>query len=186
MAAAGRIAWCSRLIIAGLPPLDIMVKERVAFRGIERGEKDVGVIVGGTDVRMEGGAAAPKIHPTLKGSITFRIGENDAGPNRIYIDGSKSDEGTGAAWVTFRDGVEIDRGELKLHGEATVFQAELVAIERAMEYITQGANRLREWVVLTDSRSALLKLSYCRRPTETVARSIEMWGESRGTNITFH
>ena len=61
---------------------------RVAFRRIERGEKDVGAIVGGTDVGMEGGAAAPRIHPALEGNFTFRIGEDDVGPNRIYTDGN--------------------------------------------------------------------------------------------------
>ena len=117
---------------------------------------------------MEGRAEIPRVHPALEENLSFRMGEESAGPNRVYTDGSKCAEGTGAAWVAFRGGVEVERGKIRLHTKTTVLQAELVALREALRYIVRNAYQFREWAILTDSMSGLKKLKYCNRPTRSV------------------
>ncbi|GIY00321.1 hypothetical protein CEXT_145091 [Caerostris extrusa] len=63
---------------------------------------------------------------------------------------------TGSSFVVFRDGTEIHHVNSRLNNEATVFHAELHAIELAINYIVK--NNLEEDII-TDSRSTLLALA---------------------------
>ncbi|CAG4991046.1 unnamed protein product [Parnassius apollo] len=76
---------------------------------------------------------------------------------KIFTDGSKHNDGsTGAAFVVqINDKIKI-RKKYKLHPSCTVFQAELLAIERACKWVIQtGVNNLS---ILTDSLSGLKEI----------------------------
>lgn len=66
----------------------------------------MGIVVGIKGSRIERRAEVHRIHPTLLERITIHIGEEGAGPNRVYTDGSKQAGCTGAAWVAFYGEVE--------------------------------------------------------------------------------
>jgi ribonuclease HI len=75
----------------------------------------------------------------------------------IYTDGSKMNNGSGSAYTIVTNGEEITYGQFKLNQEATVFQAELVALEMAAERIADL--KLKGRInIHTDSMSALQAL----------------------------
>ncbi|GIY65501.1 uncharacterized protein CDAR_187221 [Caerostris darwini] len=86
----------------------------------------------------------------------------------IYTDGSRMDNHTGSAFVVFRDGVEIHHDTSRLNNEATVFQAELHAIEIAIHYIVK--NNINNAAIITDSRSTLMALANPRNYDPNILR----------------
>ena len=74
-----------------------------------------------------------------------------------YTDGSKSEEGTGAAFIKIVDGVDSESWTVPLHASTSVYYAELVAIEAALiDAQHSGTGFVR---IYTDSLSALTTLS---------------------------
>ena len=74
-----------------------------------------------------------------------------------FTDGSKSTEGTGAAYLKLTNGVKTDSWTSPLHETTSVFYAELTAIEAVLIDSGQSeSNRIR---IYTDSLSAMTVLS---------------------------
>ena len=74
-----------------------------------------------------------------------------------FTDGSKSHEGTGAAYLKSVDGLEIESWTSPLHATTSVYYAELCAIEAALTDAEQSrSSRIR---IYTDSLSAMTVLS---------------------------
>lgn len=105
------------------------------------------------------------LHPAHRKGITFHdittVDEYDAvaasADYKIFTDGSKHDDRVGAAFVvlgTNRD--TITTRKFKLHDCCSVFQAELLAILRATEFILE--NKIHESYIFSDSMSGLTEL----------------------------
>ncbi|XP_063829245.1 uncharacterized protein LOC135078647 [Ostrinia nubilalis] len=106
------------------------------------------------------------LHPSERIGIQFEeitssSDLNQAGANHtwlIYTDGSKIDDCVGAAFVV-KDSTNSQPPvvkRLKLHGGCSVFQAEMLAIQRACKYILDF--QLPNALILSDSRSGLTEL----------------------------
>lgn len=77
---------------------------------------------------------------------------------KIYTDGSKHTDKVGAAFVVFDpSGRRTAVRKLKLHDCCSVFQAELLAIREACEFIL--IKQLPNTIILSDSMSGLIELS---------------------------
>lgn len=74
--------------------------------------------------------------------------------NVIYTDGSKCDNGSGAAFLSPSDNFS---GLIQLHPSCSVFTTELVAIIEALTHIKN--NRIQNCAICTDSRSATSMLT---------------------------
>ncbi|CAK1584821.1 unnamed protein product [Parnassius mnemosyne] len=72
---------------------------------------------------------------------------------RIFTDGSKIDGKVGAAVTVWHNGLEIKTITFRLESYCSIYQAEMMAIQRALKYIISkkypGAN------IISDSRSAI-------------------------------
>lgn len=78
----------------------------------------------------------------------------------VYTDGSKTDDACGAGWFVDEAGKELEDG-LKLPSFCTIFQAEAIALYRAIDLMTKRAalaERPSDVVIFTDSLSALLAI----------------------------
>ncbi|GBL82888.1 hypothetical protein AVEN_106403-1 [Araneus ventricosus] len=75
----------------------------------------------------------------------------------IFTDGSKMDGRVGCASVAFDNKTELDYRKFRLNESSTVFMAEVIAIQQAVQYVR--ANGLGEVNIINDSRSALMALS---------------------------
>ena len=79
---------------------------------------------------------------------------------RIYTDGSKSDSGTGSAFVVYNDSAQIEIKKFSLSSNCSAFQAEMLAIQKATEYIHAvhdliDTSHIR---IITDNQSAITAL----------------------------
>ncbi|GIX71195.1 hypothetical protein CEXT_318851 [Caerostris extrusa] len=88
--------------------------------------------------------------------INWKVFDNDIRGFSIYTDGSKLNNQTGCALVVFINGHEEEHLLCKLNAEATVFMAELKAIETAVNLIVSCG--IINATIITNSRSALLAL----------------------------
>ncbi|GIY25808.1 uncharacterized protein CEXT_592601, partial [Caerostris extrusa] len=100
--------------------------------------------------------------------ILWQHFDHDISGLSIYTDGSKFNNNTGYALVVFRDGIEVRHLLCKLNPEATVFLAELKAIEMAVNLVV--SQRMVNAKIISDSRSALLALGNPLNTTPSVSK----------------
>ncbi|XP_035206108.1 ribonuclease H-like [Stegodyphus dumicola] len=77
--------------------------------------------------------------------------------HRLYTDGSKHAEGVGSAFLHCWQGQELHHWKGHLGDSNSVFQAEVIAITAAVEYLI--SRKISKAYLYTDSMSALLALS---------------------------
>ncbi|XP_072940728.1 uncharacterized protein [Epargyreus clarus] len=115
------------------------------------------------------------LHPAQRIHISFDIINNQdeldervpLDTTRVYTDGSKHDGLVGAAFVAYHPDGNMETRKLKLHSCCSVFQAELLAIQKALEYCAaKGFVRI---TILSDSKSALLEIQNCNSTNSMVA-----------------
>ncbi|GIY52246.1 uncharacterized protein CEXT_417141 [Caerostris extrusa] len=94
--------------------------------------------------------------PWNRFKITWNVFNNDVRGFAIFTDGSKLNNNTGCALVVFIDGHEAECILCKLNPEASVFMAEMKAIEMAVNLIVSRG--ITDATIILDSRSALLAL----------------------------
>lgn len=145
------------LILAGMIPLDLRVREAALLyesrRGINRPE-----LADREVERMEPALEAP--HPADRMVLEFAslhnqdlLDHNSGYEVQIFTDGSKLEGRVGAALSVWKNGVETTARKLALSRYCTVYQAELLALCEA----TRVAKRYKEssFGVYSDSRAAL-------------------------------
>lgn len=108
------------------------------------------------------------LHPASRTGIEFReindIMEYDAfciethDHIQIFTDGSKHDDRVGAAFIVLNNnGTTLKTKKLKLHDHCSVFQAEMLALEYATDWII-SYNNTNKFCLLSDSKSGLTEL----------------------------
>ena len=73
----------------------------------------------------------------------------------LYTDGSRMDECSGAGWAACHGDTVIAEESVYLGKTATVFQAEVVAIERSLMWAKENLDPGTEVVIRSDSQSAI-------------------------------
>ncbi|KAI5644777.1 c2 domain-containing protein [Phthorimaea operculella] len=121
------------------------------------------------------------LHPAARKSINFESATSDediqkiCNPNfiKIYTDGSRhSGDLVGAAFVAYKPQGEPVEVKLKLHPSCSVFQAEVLAIEKALMWAHDTA--VNGVAILSDSLSALHEISD-RDSTNSLVNSIQKY-----------
>ncbi|GBP15051.1 hypothetical protein EVAR_6691_1 [Eumeta japonica] len=146
--------------LSRLLPLDIRVREAAWLYEVKRG-KDLGDTF--VDRELERPVYFGDLpHPAHVPEIGYESVENFdsqtvdrlavVGPH-IYTDGSRIEGKAGAALTEWRDGEETWYSTLRLDPFCTVFQAEMVALQRAIRRVKKSKDGLVN--VFSDSRSAL-------------------------------
>ena len=74
----------------------------------------------------------------------------------IYTDGSKMINGTAAAFVAYRHNVEIYKYQIKLSHRNSIYQAELTAIDEAINWFNTTTNY--SVLIFTDNQSSVYAL----------------------------
>lgn len=101
------------------------------------------------------------LHPS---KISFEFSEKDpafGSDHKIFTDGSKSDNGVGAAFIVFHENNQIFSANFKLNPEASVYQAELCAINQSLIWLMQNhtLQNIKSANLFSDSKSSLLAIS---------------------------
>lgn len=178
------------LLLTGLLPLDTRIREAAALYRAKQGQSIDGLP---SDREVEKPVCHLKApHPSEQIAITYQCinTEEDlnlqAGALNIYTDGSKLQGKVGAAVSCWEAGMEKKTAKLRLEEYCTVFQAELLALSKAMT-IVETSKQLNV-NILSDSRSAL---DLVRNPKafHPLAYSIKQSAikiKKNGTNLTLY
>ncbi|XP_047543137.1 uncharacterized protein LOC125075464 [Vanessa atalanta] len=145
------------LLLAGILPLDLRVKEAAALYEARRGSSRS--VLGDRETeRAAGFADAP--HPAMQMDLEIRslsdqnqVDLNNVQQVRIFTDGSKIGGRVGAALSVWNNEVETKAVKLSLPAYCTVYQAELLAICRATGEILKNGGS--SFGLYSDSRAAL-------------------------------
>ena len=90
-------------------PLDLVARGRALYRECLKDVVKARLVTGDADVgRVEDRVVLPVGYPGRSIFLSFGVGEESAFRSCIYTDGSKSGKGTGATWVAYYDGEEVE------------------------------------------------------------------------------
>ena len=154
------ISAVASIALAGFVPLHLKIREihdigLVKRTGISPSIPD--------DTVMEARARPDELpHPSKRHHITIRTANDQseadalASSVNIYTDGSKSDDGVGAAFVVKRTGRDVVK-KFRLNKVCSVFQAELLALSQALRWLVR--NPASSVTIYSDSQSGLKALS---------------------------
>ncbi|XP_067123772.1 uncharacterized protein [Centruroides vittatus] len=142
------------LVICGILPIDLVLHEKAQRYRVRKGDA---ISVG--DLRFDAGTYGfrPALTdlPSPPDRITIMESTENGHENiEVYTDGSKTDEGVGAAFVVFKHGKELTNRQYKLDGRCSVFQAELLALKMAVKYYSDKMSD-EDVTMCSDSRSAI-------------------------------
>ncbi|XP_017773858.1 PREDICTED: uncharacterized protein LOC108560704 isoform X2 [Nicrophorus vespilloides] len=152
------------LVIAGVLPVDLRIKEMAQrFRGRKLSVNDYLKFLESRmqSQQIEGTMSTQdRENPVEIYSLEYQDGEEHAFDTKVYTDGSKCENGVGAAYVLYIGGKEVHHRKMRLANYCTVFQAELLAINKALKHLWENSEFFVECSVVSDSKSALEALSY--------------------------
>jgi ribonuclease HI len=174
------ISYESAILIAGLTPIEMKIKEYVDLFNIRSTES--GIISGINCDYLEKKINFNQLpHPAFRATINVKnsFNENDY-KVKIFTDGSKSETNVGFAFSVFKQNQEIHYNKYRIGVMCSVFQSELLAIRESLNFLksTIDANHLNTYttsdneiqnlseillndkkvLLLTDSLSSILAL----------------------------
>ncbi|XP_041973362.1 uncharacterized protein LOC121729040 [Aricia agestis] len=148
------------VVLAGIIPLDLRIKEHAHQYEIKRG-KTLDLL---NSQKIEGKISSFTLpHPAETVNIRFSLITSqeeireDIESFNYYTNGSKLNGGVGCGISRWKNGVEISGNNFKLTHYCSVYQAELLAIFKATEIIIHE-NDLNS-SIYSDSRSSLEEIS---------------------------
>ncbi|XP_023240769.1 uncharacterized protein LOC111639203 [Centruroides sculpturatus] len=144
-------------IIAGTLPLDLILNERATLYHCRRGKN---IVVGNKEYSKNEYKQRPKLDELPKPynrKVIQLVEQNEEWPLKIYTDGSKVNMKMEAAFLAIRDNKIVEEKKFQLGDACSVFQAELIAIERAVQWLAE-LNITAPTIVYSDIRAALCTL----------------------------
>lgn len=140
------IALCQ---LAGIPPLDLKLQQISSAGKILR----LGIPINNHLPFMYHNKAIKSNICPYKKYLKSIDDLQQAQPIDIFTDGSKTDEGTGLAFCAFQQQQQLQQYQLKINQENSIFQAELVAIHKAIKWANQNDNK--DFIIHTDCQSGI-------------------------------
>ncbi|XP_023234867.1 uncharacterized protein LOC111634345 [Centruroides sculpturatus] len=142
------------LVIAGEPPIDLIIKEQALKYMCRQG---LPITINGIPYdgmlyeRKPSAKALPK--PYERGAIGIAE-EAEIADTNVFTDGSRIEDRVGASYTVFTHGTEIHQGQYRLADHCSVFQAELFAILMAVKWCI-SSSLTSSFIIHTDSRAAI-------------------------------
>ena len=149
------------LALAQFKPLHLRIDE---LRKVDVGKRKATFDALPDDLTLERKTRPQQLlHPADRQSIKFFSSHTQEDADRhcsstnIFTDGSKLEDGkTGAAFVIQHPNGRHEKRKLKLSSACTVFQAELLALDQALQWIVKRAST--DVTIFSDSQSSLTAL----------------------------
>ena len=101
--------------------------------------------------------------------------ENNAYPDHeyhVYTDGSKTSSGVGLGAIIYNNGIVEETFAERLCDTASVFEAEMTAINLTAELLTKGKTRNANIVIFSDSLSSIQALERTKFKSALVANTM--------------
>ncbi|GBM02459.1 hypothetical protein AVEN_76507-1 [Araneus ventricosus] len=88
-----------------------------------------------------------------------------------FTNGSKINSKVGLAFVVFQDHVETEVYQFRRREEFSVFQAELLCIAQAVNWIRNNENLSSNFLICSDSLSSLYDLNCINSPNRLIVKT---------------
>jgi ribonuclease HI len=156
------LSLTSALALADIIPIDLKIKELSAIEDVKLTGTTEHLP---TDVQYQGRVDFRNLsHPADRIRVLHvnvetadhAIALESTHGLSIYTDGSKLDGKVGCGFQVVENGVHTVKQKHKLGDECSVFQAELIAIDKGLTYVS--GRRTQEVIIFSDSKSSLLAL----------------------------
>lgn len=185
------VSATAAIALAGYTPLHLRLEERAE---IEKARLEGCTRYLPDDVVLENPVKPAKLlHPSVRRpvNVDFDANPNDDGVSadsvKIFTDGSKTeDKNVGAAFIAYLpSGVSFKR-KFKLHNSCSVFQAEMLAIQRACSWIAGNSAKQKYFdaTIYSDSMSSLYEI-HNPNSTNLFASEIQKIVHLHPRNINF-
>lgn len=165
--------------IAGISPLDLRVKQISQVYAVKKTHKLRGHLP--SDRRLEAQIAVADLpHPALRLPAKVTIEGSRTSPPKapptsdinLYTDGSKTDNGVGAAFFAVAaNGTVLKRKKLRLENYCSIYQAEQLAIAEALQWAAKSNLTQIHIHIISDSQSALRALQNSQSTNPIVQRT---------------
>lgn len=148
-------------VLAEVPPLDTVIEGEALWMrcwkfGRDQVFDDLNLLSGAVD-HVEN---LDMIHPEEKLKINWLRDDLADYDYQIFTDGSKSESSVGAAFCSYSSGSLSYCKSWSINKEATIFQAEVMAVYEAL--LWSGSNLRRSEIhMYVDSQSVLIAISSC-------------------------
>ncbi|GIX77322.1 uncharacterized protein CDAR_276531 [Caerostris darwini] len=123
-------------VLAGIPPLNITLKHLLRAYHLKSLKKDLH-LPQRTIQFLELEDKPDFLPPCENFTINWTHYNQETNGIKIFTDGSKMEQKTGSAFAVYQDGEEISHVSVRLNDEATVYLAELNAIDLAVNYVLE-------------------------------------------------
>ncbi|GIX77305.1 uncharacterized protein CDAR_276451 [Caerostris darwini] len=141
-------------VLAGIPPLDLKLKFSSIIFKLKIGSQPY-TLQNSVIQPQSFNHKKPMIPPWTKAAFSWNYFNNSniTAGTLIYTDGSKMNNRVGGAFVAYDKGKEIFSHGFRLSDHETVFSAERMAIEAAIDFVIN--NNIQISSIISDSRSVL-------------------------------
>ncbi|GBO15458.1 hypothetical protein AVEN_5579-1 [Araneus ventricosus] len=160
------ISYEAVFAISGFPPIDISIVHNRDFKIATKT-----CVASNQDVCLP---VSKMPHPSERSPINL-VGyyENieDNIPVVCFTDGSKINSKVGLAFVVFQDHIETEVHQFRIRDECSVFQAELLCIAQAVNWIRTNENLSSNFLICSDSLSSLYALNCITSPNRLIVKT---------------
>ncbi|GIY99053.1 retrovirus-related Pol polyprotein from type-1 retrotransposable element R1 4 [Caerostris extrusa] len=142
-------------VLAGIPPIDIKISLNKKLFQLKYGQQHLEVqdfAIQPQDISFK----TPIVPPWTKYSVPWNYYNDSLEGTLIFTDGSKMDNKVGGVFVVYHKNKEIDHSCFRLSNHASVYLAELTAISKALDYVSN--NNISKAKIISDATSVLLAL----------------------------
>ncbi|KAJ4426143.1 hypothetical protein ANN_26952 [Periplaneta americana] len=152
--------------IAGIMPIEQALHLNKDMKAVRRGLPTNAVLpkLKKTELPTRYGGIHPKDNSVTIGNSGTVIPANI----QIFTDGSKTEKHVGAGMVAEENSMEIYTEARRLDNECSVFQAELLGIQMAVDWIQQQSKDKISYAIHVDSQAALFAIAN-KRTTQPIA-----------------
>jgi ribonuclease HI len=184
------ISYEAAVTIAGIAPIELKIKENINISEIKHNNciEVEGLLSEALERKVR---PHQKSHPAMAPNIVFIENDiiNDSNNNAInvFTDGSKDDSCVGSAFCVFRGGTELSSGQYRLGPFCSVFQSELIAIKKSIEYIANicNTNETISVIIKSDSQSAIQAIKQFNN-SHPIVNEIKELIRSLSKNVIFN
>ena len=181
------VSAVSSLALAGFTPLHLKIREVYQIGKVKSTGRAPDIP---EDVQLESRVCPEELpHPSRRRNIVFNTATNQeevdaqSSHTNIYTDGSKTDDGVGAAFVVRRPGRPNVTRKYRLNALCSVFQAELFALWQSLSWVAQC--RSPDVTIFSDSRSGLDALTHSNNTNFLVNNCLTLLEGTTNENIRF-
>ncbi|XP_071043109.1 uncharacterized protein [Parasteatoda tepidariorum] len=174
-------------VLTGIPPLHLQIlKESIVANALRFNTSNLEHNINADDYQHK--INSNRIHPANKTSYKqIVLPPSNPLPTRleIYTDGSKTIQGVGAAFCVYNDNNLTDTFKFTLNQDNSVFQAEILAIKEALNWLETQVGR--EATIHTDRLAGMNALAKTKqKDPHVVETQKQLVNLARTCNIKIH